>query len=103
MFVNDMTQAFNNCRMNIYVDDMAIAVTDFSPAELEEQMSSKLAAACRWTSQNVLTLNFGKTNGMVFGARRTIYQTQHLSVRAGETEIELVDKMGCLGVILDPS
>ena len=48
VFINDMPDDIQNCRINLYADNTAITVTGFSQMELENKLCEKLSEAKKW-------------------------------------------------------
>ncbi len=70
-------------------------------ADLEYRLTLALEQSKNWMAMNKLTMNTDKTKAMTIGTTYTTSQIENLTVKTGNTDIEVVDSYKYLGVVLD--
>ena len=88
-----------------FADDSQL-INKFSPdPDVVKSVVRNLELCCldikKWMLQNRLKLNEEKTEAIVFGPKEKIQSVNLSSIKVGEANIEIVEKVRNLGVILD--
>ena len=102
LYINDLPILLANYKLNLYADDMAVAVTGSSNEELQYKMSEVLECVSHWFSYNQLSLNYDKTHFMVFGTHQMHNKITLENVQFQGKLITRINKMKYLGMLLDP-
>ena len=88
-----------------FADDSQL-INKFSPdPDVVKSVVQNLELCCleikNWMLENRLKLNDEKTEAIVFGPKEKIQSIEPNSIKVGEANIDIVDKVRNLGVILD--
>ena len=65
LYINDLTLA-SNFDTTLYADDTALLLSDFNLTVLENRVNSELRKIDIWLRKNELSLNYSKTNYIVY-------------------------------------
>ena len=101
IYINDLGQYLQECKINLYADDTALYTDANSHIELLLNLRLELSMVSEWLKANRLTLNIKKTKFIVFGTRQRLRQVPPLNLSINGEQLEQVDNMKYLGVILD--
>ena len=103
LYINELPQLLCNFKSNLYADDTAVTVTGCSNEEISMKLEQVLELVSNWFSFNKLSLNYKKTQFMVFGTpqmcRRITYQT----VKFNGEDINRAESMKYSSMKLDPT
>ena len=72
VYINDMPEAVK-CKLILYADDSALLVAGKNCAIIQQRLSSELESIWEWLIDNTLSLDFGKTESIVFGSKRRLH------------------------------
>ena len=65
IYINDLTDVLNFCKINMFADDTSIYNSSSEPDEIEVGLNADLINIQEWLLQNKLCLNVDKTNFMM--------------------------------------
>ena len=101
MYINDMVEYVQDCKLSLYADDTAMYTCCKSNIELMMTLNIELGLINEWLKANKLTINVTKTKYVVFGTRHMLQTKPDLNLKIGGKPIERVSTMKYLGVLLD--
>ncbi len=95
VFLNDLPDYLQNCRVHIYADNTAVSESARNIEELEAKMNSSLSHTSAWMKKNHLTVNCTKTKAMNFGTTHmlSIIRESSLNINLNGVEIDIVDEI----------
>lgn len=103
LYINDLPHCTNSefCKTLIFADDVFLLFNSNRIAAdvFEMNINLTLNLILQWTSDNHLSVNSLKTKAIMFGPTNRFYLDMNISM--GNTVIEFVDHLRCLGVVLD--
>ncbi len=97
LYVNDLPR----CSMfdvRLFADDACLLLSDANTKQLETKVNTELKQVDDWMKINKLSLNFTKTNYMIFSKKR---KKAELEIKIDNKTIERVSNTKYLGVILN--
>lgn len=102
MFLNDLFYIYDNsmCTSFAFADDLQLLISgdkeflDVFQANVDYYINETVD----WMNRNGLVINANKTKALFFG--KPLYR-ENISILVGPTEIEFVDRLTCLGVVID--
>ena len=101
IYINDLTEYLNECRVNLYADDTALYSSAPSHIDLLLTLRTEISVVAKWLKANKLTLNVAKTRLVVFGSRVKLQNTPKLNLSINNKPIEQVTGFKYLGLFLD--
>lgn len=104
LYVNDLPNLKLYANVLIYPDDVVLYHSGPDIAILLEELKYDLGLLLNWSNHNGLTINFSKTQYMVFSNRsklRNARLPESLNLN-GDIEIQRTNKYCYLGINLDP-
>ena len=69
-FVNDLPEAFENCKIMSYADDTQLLVSAKTTKEIQTQLEKLIEKAQQWYTKNSLLNNATKTEIMTISKRK---------------------------------
>ena len=66
LFINDMQNSVEYCKVNHYVNDTNLLLTDNSLKKVIRQVNRDLSLICHWLRANKINLNASKTEIIIF-------------------------------------
>ena len=66
LFINDMHNSVEYCKVYHYVDDPNLLLTDNSIKRINRQVNHDLSLICHWLWANKINLNASKTEIIIF-------------------------------------
>ena len=60
IYINDLSEVFNNCSLHLYADDTVIYYSHKDPFEVQSVMNYELKSLSKWMNQNKLYINCEK-------------------------------------------
>ena len=107
VYINDLPRGVNNSTTSMYADDMSLCLQSKDLSQLNEALNEDLSHLDTWFTSNKLSLNVAKTQSMLVStkAKRNALNmsNQNLPMKIHGTELEVVNKIKCLGVQVDNS
>lgn len=102
LYVNDLPNLPLSSKILLYADDVAIFTSGPQLQDIIDTMTRDIELIINWSNYNRLTINFSKTNFMIFGNRLKLRSTNipH-TISPNSIEICRVDNFSYLGVKLD--
>ena len=100
LYINDLCNVSKVVDFILFADDTNIFFSHKDFNSLSETLNSEMRKLTQWCRANKLSINFKKSNFMVFRLRQR-RQTLHLSVQIDNNKIDCVKETVFLGVILD--
>ena len=101
IFTNDMPLVLEKSGCTLFADDSTVYFASNSFPELRNTLQSELQLLLDWICENRLVLNVAKTKSIVFTARHTTRENNHLCLSLKDSNIEQVQEALLLGVTLD--
>ena len=98
LFINDFSNSLLHCKSLHYADDTAIFLATSNVNNSAPHLTSDLISANNWFSANKLTLNFEKSQFIIFSIKRL---TQPPSLHINSLSLKPTDAVKYLGVTLD--
>ena len=96
IYINDMESAVK-CKLIFYADDFALLVPGKDITVIQETIS----ALSSWLVDNKLSLHLGKTESILFGSCKKIYNSPSLDIKCADTKISSKKSVRYLGVDLE--
>jgi len=104
LYVNDMPQVLEKCKIHLYADDTAIYYSAGTMKECEEAVSQDMKRVSDWLIDNRLSLHHDKTKSMLFGVPQKLRHVgTTVQITDGVNIYEQVNTFKYLGITLDPS
>lgn len=100
LFINDLPSVLDYCKIHLFADDVQLYLSTDSNSSIESvarKVNHDLAKVLRWTQHNLLTLNAGKTKGLLISKSREVSQLP--SIFIDNARINFVDRATSLGII----
>ena len=66
LFINDMHNSVEYCKVHLYAHDTNLLLTDNSLKRINRQVNHDLSLICHWLWANKINLNITKTEIIVF-------------------------------------
>ena len=66
LYINDLNLAIKHCKVHHFADDANLLYTDNSIKKLNKFLNKDLKNLTNWLNANKITLNFGKTEMILF-------------------------------------
>ena len=82
----------------LFADDTTLTLSNESVRELEKSVNSELTNVVAWMQANKLTINFKKTNFILFGDKS---QRHSMNIFCSQQTIFQVDSVKYLGILID--
>jgi len=82
----------------LFADDTTLTLSNGSVRELEKSVNNKLTSIVAWMQANKLTINFKKTNFILFGDKS---QKHSMNIFCSQQIISQVDSVKYLGILID--
>ena len=98
LFINDMHNSVEYCKVHQYADDTKLLLTDNSLKKVNRQVNRDLSLVCHWLRANKINLNASKTEIIIFRSKN-IQITKHLNFRISGQKINTCRNVKYLGVI----
>ena len=106
IYINDFPQVSNLFNFIMYADDTTLSSTNqftgstqHKNKSVESLINYELGKVIEWLNINKLSLNKEKSKYMIFHVPRK--ETQTLTLKIDNINIEQVDELNCLGLTLD--
>ena len=81
----------------LFADDTTLTLSNESVRELEKSVNSGLTNVVAWMQANKLTINFKKTNFILFGDKS---QRHSMNIFCSQQTISQVDSVKYLGILM---
>ena len=101
IYINSLSYALNNLKVNLYADDTAITITGNNPRELNMTLSRTMETLVNWFQCNRLSLYVDKPKLMLFGTKSQQHQMNAITATCGSFELERVRSYKYLRMKLD--
>ncbi|KAJ8017557.1 hypothetical protein HOLleu_44948 [Holothuria leucospilota] len=104
LYINDLPNVLRYGRVDMYADDTTLSVSGGNINDIERKLTVDMAEITKWINKNKLALNVAKTKCMLLTSsqrRRFLDRGGDLHIEINNTRIECVDKVKCLGVMID--
>ena len=98
IYINDLFKV-SNLTVRLFADDAILTLSDEDEKNLQHIMNDQLTKIDDWLKSNQLTINYNKTNFMIFTRKKKI--SSPLSIRIGQNVINHKTNMKYLGVVID--
>ena len=98
IYINDLPKV-SNLKVRLFADDAILTLGDKDEKNLQHIMNDQLTKIDDWTKINQLTINYKKTNFMIFTRKKKI--SSPLSIRIGQNIINHKTNVKYLGVVID--
>ena len=95
LYINDIQAISDKCKIYCFADDTSIFCSADNYNDLETQANNALTKVYKWLCINKLTLNFDKTNFIIFSKRPP---NINLNLHIGDTKIKNVASTKYLGL-----
>ena len=97
LYINDLP---NICNLDVrlFADDACLLFSSKDPKEIEDIVNEELFKIGTWLKLNKLTVNYSKSNFMLFQRKRS---NTEICIKMDENLLERVKEVKYLGVILD--
>jgi len=82
----------------LFANDTTLTLSNGSLRELEKSVNSELTSITAWMQTNKLTINFEKTNFILFGDKS---QKHNMNIFCSQQTISQVDSVKYLGILID--
>ena len=82
----------------LFADDTTLTLSNESLREREKSVNSELTSIVAWMQTNKLTINFEKTNFILFGDES---QRHSMNIFCSQETISQVDSVKYLGILID--
>ena len=100
LYINDLTRSSNRLNYILFADDSTVYFSADNMKVITDTLNQELDRVYEWTVANKLTINFKKTNYIVFNRNRTLDLVNHDPIRISNKTIEEAQKTTFLGVIV---
>ena len=97
IFINDLPFA-TQLDVKLFADDACLVHSDKNPEELEKLINFELAKIDNWMKINKLTINYDKTNYIIFTKRN---KNVNITLEMNSNTLQRVQETKYLGVIID--
>ena len=104
VFINDLPNVVKHGRIDMYADDTTLFVSGSNITDIERKLTANMVEIINWINIKKLALNVTKTKCMLLTSsqrRRFLDHEGDLHIEINNNKIECVDKVKCLGVMLD--
>lgn len=103
IYVNDISNLKLNSKILMYADNLVLYYSGKDWIDVFARIKDDFAVVYQWSCFNRLTINFAKSNFLIFCTKRQeldLQQEKHIIV--GSNRLERVWSFNYLGIILDP-
>ncbi len=101
IYINDLTAALSSMFPVLFADDTNLFVSHPDFSVLMAKAKSDLEKIFKWFQSNKLSLNFKKSNFIVFSSKNKKYCTSTSCLSIGDNTISQVSSTHFLGVLID--
>ena len=101
IYINDMIEKVNNCKMHLYADDTVLYFSDANPLKVQRSLQEDLSRMYGWMCDNRLSLNCDKTVCMLIGNRKMLNKHNVLELNVNTRKLEQVPHTKYLGITVD--
>ena len=101
LYMNDLPNINESCKINMYADDTAIHLASKSPAQLESKINKDLGKVQKYFQQNKLSLNVNKCEFMLVGTAQKLKQFDSVSIKINNEPLKKVKCAKYLGMTID--
>ena len=103
LYVNDIHRCSNKLRFYLFADDTNILYADKNLKDLGAIVNNELQNLYNWLTDNKLTLNFNKSNFVIFHPypKRLAYQPKHCMFDNEKNKYVRLESEEYLGVLRD--
>ena len=97
IYINDLVQT-TNFKVNLFVDDTLLIMLHKSIKKMQKQVNYKINQVGKWMNANKLTINYSKSNFMLFTNKK---KNSKFKLEINNNQITESDIVKYLGVIID--
>ena len=101
LFINDMSDCFQNCKYTMYADDVVMYVSADSHAEASRLLQEDIDRVGSWCLANGMTVNSQKSMCMFFGSDGMLWNSGDPVISLNGVVLPTCDSYPYLGVELD--
>ena len=101
LYVNDVVNALNGVKVQLYADDTVILASGEDLNALTDLLQYNLCKFETWCNANKLTLNPSKTKMVAFGTRHSVKKAKQCSLFLEGRKIQCVPTFRYLGFVVD--
>lgn len=100
IYVNDLPQCLEYCKIILYADDTLIYYSAKSTQDVQTFLKEDLESASLWLQSYLLTLNCSKTRFLLFGSKRRLKSSRTIAIPINDSPLEEASSFKYLGVTL---
>ena len=101
VYINDLHRCVDNCEIRMFADDTSLTVHHKNPTELKIIATNKIKCLLDWCTNNKVTINFDKTNFILFHAKNKSIPAEFNQILVRGSTIKRVSSVKYLGVYID--
>ena len=106
IYINDIKQAIQYSKINLFADDSTIAISCSDLNDGLNKINIDLKNLTKWICANKLSLNVNKTKAMIITKNgikkiKELKDAKQIEIKIGDELVEIVDEIKLLGVIID--
>ncbi len=101
LYMNDLKQILNFCRVSLYADDTVIWTTGMNVEEIQVKLQQDLINVTNWLRLNKLSVNASKCKTMIVSSPNHSIRNEVLHLHIDNEELENVASYKYLGIHLD--
>ena len=100
IYMNDLPNVVQICKLNLYADDMEMHCSDANLASTERDLQQDIQSVNSCLCINLLTLNIRKSNVMLVGSRQRL-RNHDLCISVDGKQLSCVSSVNYLGLHID--
>ena len=97
IYINDLVQTAN-FKVNLFADDIVLVMSHKCIEKLQNQVNYEMNQVGKWMNANKLTINYSKSNFMLFTSKK---KKSKFKLEINNNHITEPDSVKYLGVIID--
>ena len=101
LYINDISNASNLLRFILFADDTNVYYSGKNTSDVSNVLNQEMERVSDWLIANQLSINFKKTNYVIFKPRQKRLNLTNFSLKIKNNLIERKSSIKFLGVIID--
>ena len=101
IYINDLHFSMNECLTRLFADDTCLCIHDADPKILKQKATLNFQLFAEWCKCNKLTINYDKTNFILFHAKNKKIPLYFDKIESNEHVIKRVSTTRYLGIFID--
>ena len=100
LYINDLPQCLNHCKSILHADDTLLCYSGKTVDDLQLKINTGLESLSQWLNNNLFTLNYDKTNFMIFANKKPTPSLSDVTITVQNHKVLRGKSITYLGITL---